>query len=81
MSTTDDPLIFRRAPAHLPRRQLRAFALARLPEASEAERAEALAAGRPGAPGECDHLAVAWPELAAFLRERGLAKEKPSPAR
>ena len=62
-------------------RLLRAFALARLPEASEAERAEALAAGRPGAPGECDHLAVAWPELAAFLRERGLAKEKPSPAR
>ena len=27
MSTTDDPLLFRRAPAHLPRRQLRGFAL------------------------------------------------------
>ena len=56
-------------------RLLRAFALCMLPNASDAERAEALAAGRPGAPGECDHLAAAWPELAAFLKARGFAGE------
>lgn len=55
-------------------RLLRAFAVAGLPGSTEAERAEALALGRPGAPGECDHLAVAWPELAEFLKKNGMSK-------
>lgn len=52
-------------------RLLRAFALAALPGdvASEQEREAARLLARPGAPGECDHLAHHWPELATFLHE------------
>ncbi|MBI5545505.1 MAG: hypothetical protein HY901_16595 [Deltaproteobacteria bacterium] len=57
-------------------RLLRAFAMAGLPSASEAERAEALAVGRPGAAGECDHLALAWPELRGFLERHQLAASR-----
>jgi len=54
-------------------RLLRAYAVFRLPTATEVEKAEALMAGRPGAPGECDHLCASWPELAQFLRSQGMA--------
>ncbi len=59
-------------------RLLRAFALAALPDnevAGEQERLEARLLARPGAPGECDHLARHWPELSAFLRELEAGRE------
>ena len=52
-------------------RLLRALALSKMPSASREERDRALELARPGAPGECDHLAVAWPELGAFLQDHG----------
>lgn len=48
-------------------RLMRAYAVASDPARSEAEKAEVIAVGRPGAPGECDYLATSWPELKAFL--------------
>ncbi len=55
-------------------RLMRAYAVEADPRAGEAEKAEALAAGRPGAPGECDYLATSWPELGAFLKRHGMSK-------
>ena len=52
-------------------RLLRALAISKMPSASSEERDRALELARPGAPGECDHLAVAWPELGAFLQDHG----------
>ncbi|HEY3444882.1 MAG TPA: hypothetical protein VGK67_00905 [Myxococcales bacterium] len=53
-------------------RLMRAYAMASDPGATEKERAEAIAMGRPGAPGECDYLAAAWPELGEFLKKNGM---------
>jgi hypothetical protein len=52
-------------------RLLRALAVSKLPTATSEERSYALMMARPGARGECDHLAVAWPELGEFLKSQG----------
>ncbi|MGC4118090.1 MAG: hypothetical protein QM765_26775 [Myxococcales bacterium] len=55
-------------------RLMRAYAIASDPASSEAEKAEAIAIGRPGAPGECDYLATSWPELGEFLKRSGMSR-------
>jgi tetratricopeptide (TPR) repeat protein len=60
-----------------PLRVIRAFARATADGPRDAGNAEVLLSqARPTYPGEYDFMAVAWPELAAFLESHGLASQR-----